>query len=292
MNAETNVVLLGFGGPTGPQEIRPFLDRVLEGRPVPRERYEEVVHHYETIGGRSPFNELTQRQADALANELHARGVELPVRVAYRFTPPFVSDVAADLASTNAPVIGVILAVHGGGASWDRYKLIANARYIEPFYEHPLFVEASADRVRDALHRLGKNDFAGTALIFTAHSIPQAFANPYEAQFHRSAELIASALGAPSFQIAYQSRSGAPSEPWLEPDVGEVLRELPQRGERDAVVAPIGFLCDHVEVLYDLDHEAKEIAAQSGVRMERAGTLNDHPVFIRMLADLVQKCAA
>jgi ferrochelatase len=287
------IVLLGFGGPERRDEIRPFLDRVLEGRPVPRERYEEVVSHYEHMpGGKSPFNELTRRQADALAAQLKQRRIDVPVRVAYNNAAPFVSDVVRQLAESGGDsVLGIILAVHQSPASWDKYKTLPNADYVEPYYEHPLFVKANGERIHDALRKLGKQNFNDVALIFTAHSIPQAMADrsAYVQQYERSAQLIAQAVGAFRFSIAYQSRSGSPTDKWLEPDVRDVIKALPESGVTDAVVAPIGFLCDHVEVLYDLDVDAAKTAAESGVRMERAQALNDHPLFIRMLADLVEE---
>ncbi len=292
----TPVVLLGFGGPTRPEEIRPFLDRVLQGRRIPPERYETVVSHYMHMGGKSPFNELTQRQAEALAQELRARQFDASVRTAYINAAPFASDVAAELRNDGAQrPIAIILAAHQSPASWEKYlDRIPDAAYVPPYFEHPLFVAANAERVRDALQRLGKDSFGGVELIFTAHSIPQAMAgaSPYVAQLRRSAELIAQRAGAASWRVAYQSRSGSPAEPWLEPDIRDVLRALPDEGVREAIVAPVGFLCDHVEVLYDLDVDAAAAAKDAGVRMERAAALNDHPLFIRMLADLVQQCAA
>jgi protoporphyrin/coproporphyrin ferrochelatase len=290
------IVLLGFGGPEHPEEIRPFLDRVLQGRPIPRERYEEVVTHYEHMpGGKSPYNALMRRQADALAAELGRRGIDSPVRIAYANAAPFASDVVRELEAMHArDVLGVILAVHQSPASWEKYKVLPGADYIDPYYEHPLFVNANAERVRDALGRLGKNSFDGVALIYTAHSIPQAMADrsPYVQQYERSAQLIAQAVGARTYTIAYQSRSGSPSDKWLEPDVRDVLKTLPQSGIAQAIVAPIGFLSDHVEVLYDLDVDAAKTAAEFGVRMERAGALNDHPLFVQMLAELVEKRCA
>lgn len=288
------VVLLGFGGPERPEEIRPFLDRVLEGKRIPPDRYEAVVSHYEQMpGGKSPFNELTARQAQALARELRTRGIDLPVRVAYKNAAPFVDDVAREL-SRSGTLLGIILALFQSPASWEKYQTLPDARYVEPYFDNPLLIEANAQRVREALDRLGETSFDGTALIFTAHSIPQAMADasPYPTQFARTAELVAHAAGARDWQIAYQSRSGSPADPWLEPDVRDVLAALPERGIRNAVVAPIGFLCDHVEVLYDLDVDAAAVARDAGIRMERAAAINDHPLFIRMLADLVQRCLA
>lgn len=294
MNRYGAVVLLGFGGPESPAEIRPFLDRVLEGKRIPAARYEEVVSHYEHMpGGKSPFNELTARQAQGLARELRERGIELPVRVAYKNAAPFLDDVVREIEGAGK-VLGIILAVFQSPASWEKYQVLPDADYAGPYFDNPLLIEANAQRVRDALERIGTASFEDTALIFTAHSIPQtmADASPYPKQFARTAELVARSARAREWQIAYQSRSGSPADPWLEPDVRDVIQSLPARGKRNAVVAPIGFLCDHVEVLYDLDTDAAAVARECGVRMERAEAINDHPLFIRMLADIVQQCLA
>jgi ferrochelatase len=296
------IVLLGFGGPTGPERIRPFLDRVLAGRPIPPARYEVIVGHYTHIGGKSPYNDLTARQAGALERNLRKRGIETRVVVAYRNAEPFVDDVVARLTDQGTRrVLAIALAPHQSQASSGRYeesvktallRIGPKAPFVEyalPFYDHPLFVRAHASRVADALQRFGRSDFSGMELIFTAHSIPASIAesSPYVRQLLRTAELVAEAVGATQWSLAYQSRSGAPADPWLEPDISDVLRRLPERGVRDAIVAPIGFLCDHVEVLYDLDVTAAAAARSAGVRMERAVALNDHPLFVEMLAEVV-----
>lgn len=296
------ILLLGFGGPSRPEEIRPFLDRVLAGRPIPPARYEAVVTHYTMLGGRSPYNELTQRQADAIALALRSRGIETPVEVAYRNAAPFVEDVMRRLAQQQAESIcGIVLAPHQSAASWGKYvqgiedarqrigPTAPQAHYIEPYFDDPLFVRANAECVWEALGRLGRADFRGVRLIFTAHSIPVAAsgADIYVQQIRRSAELIASVVCAPEWGIAFQSRSGSPNEPWLEPEVRDLLRQLPGCGVREAVVVPIGFLCDHIEVLYDLDIDARGVASDAGVCMERAATVSDHPLFIQMLVERV-----
>lgn len=288
-----DVVLLGFGGPESSEEIRPFLDRVLAGRRIPAARYDEVAGHYEHLGGRSPFNELTRRQADALEAELRGRAVDARVRVAYRNTAPFIDDIAREVKKAGSRVIAIVLAAHQSEASWDKYvEAFTDACYTPPFYNHPLFVQAHAVRIREALASLGKNDVRSAELLFTAHSIPVTMAErgPYVQQLSTSAALVARACGSAEYTLAYQSRSGSPSEAWLEPDVRDVLTAVAERGPADVVVAPIGFLCDHVEVLYDLDVEAAALAKRLSLRMARAASLNDHPLFIRMLADLVQQC--
>src|SRR6266851_5523445 len=250
------VLIIGFGGPTSSAEIRPFLDRVLKGRPVPPERYEEVVRHYERLGGRSPYNEITMRQAGALRELMQRQGAAVPVAVGFRNSPPYIDEALGELARRGVRrALGFILAAYRCEASWERYQgdveearaqIGADAPEVEypaPWHDHPLFVEAVADRVRDAI----------------AH---------------------------PRWQIAFQSRSGSPREAWLEPDIGDALRALSGRA---AVVMPLGFLCDHVEVLYDLDVEAARIAREAGVRMERAATVGDHPYFIEMMASIARK---
>ena len=291
-----SVMLIGFGGPTAPGEVRLFLDRVLQGRPVPRERYKEVVHHYELLGGRSPYNELTMRQAAALHEGLRRDGIDVPVVIGMRNTPPFMDGALCELAAKGARrAFGFILAAHRCDASWDRYQSdISAARervgasapeieYAPEWHNHPLFIGAAADRVRDAVARLAAQDRECAELIFTAHSIPLAMAAraPYVDQIKESAAMVAAAVGASNWRIAYQSRSGSPRDPWLEPDINEVLRG---GGGRAAVIVPIGFLCDHVEVLYDLDIEAAQIAREVGVTMVRAATVSDHPQFIEMMA--------
>lgn len=304
MNAQDRygaVLMIGFGGPASLAEIRPFLDRVTAGRPIPRERYEEVVHHYEAIGGRSPFNEITGRQAAALRERLARGGVEIPVMLGMRNTSPWLDDALAELGRAAVRrALGFVLAAHRCEASWDRYlRNVEDARarvgpaapaidYLREWHAHPLFIEAAADRVADALARLEPAARARAILIFTAHSIPAAMASasPYVGQLRESAELIARRLDRREWRLAFQSRSGNPRDPWLEPDVCDVLCGIEGRA---AVIAPVGFICDHVEVLYDLDVEAARVAREAGVTMVRAATVGEHPQFIEMIAALIRE---
>ena len=303
------VLLIAFGGPTRPEEIRPFLANVLRGREhrIPAERIEEVVRHYETIGGRSPLNEITLRQAARLETALGADGSPLPVFVGMRNWAPYLADTLARMAEAGTrQAIGVILAPHEVEASRTRYlETIDDARtalgaraptihYVAPWYAHPLFVTAVADAVVAALVTIPAARRAAAPLVFTAHSVPVAMASraPYVEQLTASARAVAERLGHGGWQLAFQSRSGSPREPWLEPDVNDALRTLAANGAEDVVVVPVGFVCDHVEVLYDLDVEARATAQQLGLGFVRASTVNDHPVFIRMLADLVRTAAA
>ena len=292
------VLLIAFGGPERMEDVRPFLDNVLRGRPVPRERYEAVVQHYEQIGGRSPLNALTFAQANGLRAVLAADGPELPVYVGMRNWSPYVVDTLAEMQTAGVRhALGLILAAHRAEASWERYQgAVAAGRAVlgpealavtwaGPWFDHPLFIETMASRTRDALAQA-----PDAALVFTAHSIPVGMAgeSPYERELATSARLTAAAVGRNDYTIAYQSRSGGPRDRWLEPDVNEVIRNRAADGVRAVVVVPIGFVCDHVEVLYDLDVEARATAEACGIRFVRAQTANDHPAFTRMLADVVR----
>ena len=295
------VLLIGFGGPTRREEIRPFLDNILRGRPIPKERYEEVVHHYEVMGGRSPYNQHAMRQADALRARLRREGIDIPVVVGMRNWNPFLLETMGELAANRAQrILGFILAPHRCEASWERYQsAVENARtqigsdapqveYPERWHAHPNFIEAVAERTREAFARLDQSDAKRAQLIFTAHSIPVPMDNAsgYTDQVRESAAAVTSKLERASYTLTFQSRSGAPRDPWLEPDISEVIRKLEGR---PAVVMPIGFLCDHVEVLYDLDVEAAKTARECGVKMVRAGTVADHPAFIDMMAEIVRQ---
>ena len=297
------VLLIAFGGPTRPQEIRPFLATVAQGRPIPAERLEQVAHHYELIGGRSPLAELTFRQAEKLAAALAASGTPLPVHVGMRNWEPYLADTLARMADAGIrTAVGVILSPHATEASRERYtERVAAAqavlgarapaiRYAATWHTHPLFVTAITDAVVAELVTLPAGRREDATLLFTAHSVPVAAAarSPYAAEIAATATAVADRLARRRWQIAYQSRSGNPREPWLEPDVNDALRALAAGGARDVVVVPIGFVCDHVEVLYDLDVEARATAEAAAVRLARAGTANDHPAFVRMLAEVVR----
>jgi protoporphyrin/coproporphyrin ferrochelatase len=300
------VLLIAFGGPTRREEIRPFLANVARGRPIPTERLQEVASHYERMpGARSPLNDLTERQAAALRTELGRVGLALPVHVGMRNWHPYLHETLAAMAvERSRRALGVILSSLQTDASWERYQRdVAAARaqvpgapeviFVESWGNHPLFIEAVADRVRHALDGIPAGGRLEAPLVFTAHSVPVAMAevSPYVTQLTEVARQVAARLDHPRWSFAYQSRSGDPRDPWLEPDIGDILANLARAGARDVVVAPVGFVCDHVEVLYDLDVEARAVAEAHGLRLHRAGTVNDHHLFIRMLAEIVRRHA-
>jgi len=299
------VLLVAFGGPQGPQDVRPFLENVLRGRRVSPERIEEVAHHYERFGGVSPLTELTMTQARALEAALRQRGLPLPVHVGMRNWHPFLADTLAEMSRNGVRrAIGVLAAAQRSYSGCLQYREnVRDARatlarkgqgdvnvvYVGDWHEDAGFIEANADRVRDALAKLPADRRGRARLLFTAHSIPVSMARqyPYEAQLRASAARISDAVGMRDWALVYQSRSGRPGDPWLEPDVSEYLRREHAAGLDTVVLSPVGFLCDHIEVLYDLDVEAAETCRELGIVMERAQTVNVHPRFIDALAAAV-----
>jgi protoporphyrin/coproporphyrin ferrochelatase len=298
------VLLIAFGGPSSPEEIRPFLQRVTQGLRIPSERLEEVAHHYEAVGGKSPLNEITFRQAAAVQAGLAAANIHIPVYAAFRNAAPFFIDTLKQMSGDGIrQALGFILSSHQTEASWERYqKNIADARaeigdrapqldYCPGWHDHPLFIQSWVERIEAVLARLPADRRQSTPIVFSAHSVPSAMAaqSPYEVQLEESARLIADRLGLPKCSLAYQSRSGRPSDPWLEPEIGTEIQRLANEGHPAIVVAPIGFVSDHVEVLYDLDIAAKKIAQARGMTFYRVSCPNDHSTFIRMMVDVIEQ---
>jgi len=301
-NTDTAILLIGYGGPEKAEDIMPFLEEVAKGRPIPRDRLEEVAHHYELIGGRSPLNEFTYKQAKKLQNYMNLSGLCTPVYIGMRNWHPFFHEAVSDMSRDGIKnIVGVILAAHQSYVSWERYMNEVrkacddtgcrfNFRYTRPMFDHPLFIESCADNIKDCLDNIPADKRDGTKLVFTAHSIPVEMAekSSYVEQFTESSRLVAEKLGHHNWITAYQSRSGSPREPWLEPDICSVIGELGKEGTENVIVQAIGFLCDHVEVLFDIGIEAKEAAEQAGVNLYRARTVNDDDKFIRALEDIIK----
>ncbi len=297
------VLLLAFGGPTRPEEVRPFLDNVLRGRPATRDRYDEVVRHYEAVGGASPLNRLTDRQAQGLRTLLRQQGPELPVYVGMRHWHPSIEETLAAMSRDGRRrALALVLAPHRSEASWDVYlRAVAEARehlgpsspavdYLPPWSDHSMFIEGLSARIAEALAGIPEQNRSRAAIIYTAHSLPVGMtgAAEYARSLARTAELVSRRLRIPTWSLAFQSRSGRPVDAWLEPDIADHLRDLSRRGVRGALLAPIGFVCDNVEVLYDLDVAARAVASGLGVGYFRAPTLGDHPAFLGMIASLVR----
>jgi protoporphyrin/coproporphyrin ferrochelatase len=301
------VLIVSFGGPQGMQDIRPFLANVLRGRRVPLERVEEVAHHYEHFGGVSPLTALTQRQAGGLRARLASAGMPLPVYVGMRNWHPYLADTFRQMSDAGVRrAIVIIAAAQHSYSSCEQYKEnVRDARaalrtegrpdvavtYVESWFEHDLFIEANAAHVREALARLSGEQRSQARLVFTAHSIPTSMADGscYREQLTAGARKVAERVGMRDWALVYQSRSGRPQDPWLEPDICDYLRAEGAKGLRYVVVCPIGFVCDHIEVLWDLDREAADVSREIGIGMVRAEAANDDEHFVEMLSDVVLK---
>ncbi len=296
------LLIVSFGGPEHPDHVLPFLENVLRGRNVPRERMLAVAEHYQHFGGVSPINAQNRALIDALREDLPKLGVNLPIYWGNRNWHPLLPDTLAEMKAAGIrralAYFTSALSSYSGCRQYRENIAAAQAVVgddaprvdkVRVFYNHPGFIEAMADRVREALDRVPVERRAAAKLVFTAHSIPNSMAAncKYEEQLRESSRLVTEAVGRSDFTVAYQSRSGPPTQPWLEPDIGDVVKQFAAEGVKDVVVVPIGFVSDHMEVIYDLDHEAQHIADEAGIRLVRAGTVGTHPRFVRMIGELV-----
>jgi ferrochelatase len=283
------LLVVSFGGPEKHEDVIPFLENVLRGRNVPRERMLEVAEHYYHFDGRSPINDQNRALVAALR-----KAVNIPVYWGNRNWHPLLIDTIREMRDS-----GVRRAIAYATSAFGSYS--GCRQYLEdlqrtrtavgdgapaidkmlPFPDHPRFIEAVTDRVRDALAEL-----PGGRLVFTAHSIPipMAQSSPYVEQLEKACAQVARAVGRDDWKLVYQSRSGPPTQPWLEPDILDYLREI----RTDAIIVPIGFLSDHMEVLYDLDTEARAVCEELGIKMVRAGTAGTHPAIIQMIGEMMQ----
>jgi len=284
------LLVVSFGGPEKHEDVIPFLENVLRGRNVPRERMLEVAGHYYHFDGRSPINDQNRELVAALRQT-----VGIPVYWGNRNWHPLLIDTIRKMREDGVNrAIAYTTSAFGSYSGCRQYledlqraraAVGAGAPWIEkilPFPGHPRFIEAMADRVRAALAELPEG-----RLVFTAHSIPLSMAqsSPYVEQLEAASAAVARAVGRDEWKLVYQSRSGPPAQPWLEPDIGAYLREI----RTDVIIVPIGFLSDHMEVLYDLDKEARAVCDELGIRMVRAGTAGTHPAMIRMIAELIEQ---
>ncbi len=289
------LLVMSFGGPEKPDDVIPFLENVLRGRNVPRERMLEVAEHYYHFGGKSPINDQNRALIEALKAV-----VKLPVYWGNRNWHPMLADTLRQMQADGVKrAVAFVTSAFGSYSGCRQYaEDIAKAREavgegapeiirIRPFSKHPKFIEAMTDRVRTALAEL-----PGGKLVFTAHSVPNSMAfptegktSPYVADLDAACAKVTANVGREEWKLVYQSRSGPPTQPWLEPDVCDHLRAT----MTDTIIIPIGFLSDHMEVLYDLDTEARQVSDELGIKMVRAGTAGTHPAMIEMIAELAEQ---
>jgi ferrochelatase len=298
------LLVVSFGGPEGTDDVIPFLENVTRGRNIPRERLAEVGRHYELFGGVSPINTQNRDLVAALEAELAAHGIDLPIFLGNRNWDPYLAAAIREMRDAGVRrSLAFFTSAFSSYSGCRQYREdIFRAQTaagpdapevlkLRTFYNHPGFVEANADRLRDARAQLPEERRAAAQVVFTAHSIPTAMADQcrYADQLAETSRLVAEAAGAPAYSVVYQSRSGSPQTPWLGPDVCDHLRELRAAGATDVVLAPVGFVSDHVEVLYDLDVEAADVARDIGLEVVRAGTAGTHPAFVSMIRELIEE---
>lgn len=307
MNTQYDALLVvSFGGPEGPDDVMPFLDNVLRGRGVPEARKLEVAEHYLHFGGVSPINQHNRELVQALEAELNAAGRDLPVYLGNRNWHPFLSDTLGQMKADGiSHGLALVTSAFSSYSACRQYlDAIAAARdeagpdvprvsKLRCYYNHPRFVAAWQERVSEEWGRIATAEGPPVHVLFTAHSIPVAMANAcaYVAQLRDLAGLLAAHLQLDplQWQLVYQSRSGPPQQPWLEPDVCDALKAVKESGTRRVLLAPIGFLSDHIEVLFDLDEEAADVARQLGLELVRARTVGTHPEFVTMVRELVEE---
>lgn len=319
--AYDGVLLLGFGGPEGQDDVIPFLRNVTAGRGIPDERLEEVAHHYRHFGGVSPINEHNRELKAALDAELSARGLDLPVYWGNRNWMPYVTDaLSAAHSDGNTTLLAIATSAYSSYSSCRQYREdLADAvaatglsgqvqiDKVRQFFDHPGFVAPFVDGIRTALAALAERGITDlerdVEVLFSTHSIPTSDADrsgppergfgpggAYVAQHTAVAAEIMAQLGIGSaWQLVYQSRSGPPSVPWLEPDINDAMQELPGRGRRAVLIVPLGFVSDHMEVLWDLDTEALETAEELGLVALRTATPGTHPAYVSGLVDLIEE---
>ena len=296
------VLLVSFGGPEGPDEVMPFLANVLRGRNVPAARMREVAQHYEMFGGVSPINAQNRALLAALESELAAHGPRLPIYWGNRNWHPLLADTLRRMADdVRRRALAFVTSAYSSYSGCRQYREnIARAQEevgrrapqvdkLRVFYNHPGFIEPNIERVRAARAQIPPERRAAARLVFTAHSIPlsMAMSCDYVAQLQETGRLVAEGAGHERWQLVYQSRSGPPTQAWLEPDICDHLRALKEAGAQDAIISPIGFISDHMEVLYDLDTEARQLAAELGLNLIRAATVGTHPLFVKMIRELI-----
>lgn len=303
-NDYDGLLVQSFGGPEGPDDVIPFLENVLRGRNVPRERLLEVAEHYQHFGGVSPINQQCRDLISALRLELQEHQIHLPVYWGNRNWHPMLDETFQEMQRDGVQrVLSFVTSAFSSYSGCRQYRedvfrcrSAAGAGEIQVdklrvFYNHTDFISVVTERVQQAIVRLDRGD--APFVVFTAHSIPAAMAAgcDYEQQLRETCRLVAEQLALPAsaWELVYQSRSGRPQDPWLEPDICDFIPELHARGVRDLIVSPIGFISDHMEVLFDLDTEARDVCIRLDMNMRRADTPGVHPRFIAMIRKLIQE---
>lgn len=297
------LLVVSFGGPEGHDDVIPFLENVLRGRNVPCERMLAVAEHYYHFDGKSPINQQTRDLIAAIERELSQHGPKLPVYWGNRNWHPMLADTLRQMKGDGIKrALAFVTSAYSSYSGCRQYREdIARAQAevgegapqidkIRVFFNHPGFLEAAEDRLRAALAQIPENAREDVQIVYVAHSVPMSMAtsSDYVKQLEEVRRLASAAVGVESHVLVYQSRSGAPGQPWLEPDILDYIREVKNKNLASAVViAPISFISDHMEVLYDLDIEARQLCDELSLPMARAKTVGVHPKFVAMIRELI-----
>ena len=295
------VLVVSFGGPEGPEDVLPFLENVLRGVPVKPETLQRIAERYQRFGGVSPINAHTRNFIEALRAELDTHGLSLPIYWGNRNWHPMLADTFAQMAADGIErVIAYVSSTFSSYSGCRKYRedlhaaaaSVAQAPSVDKLrmpYNHPGFISAVADRLRERLEQIPTARAGEARILFTAHSLPLAMAQhaSYEAQLAESCRLVAETLGLADWSLVYQSNNASYGQAWLEPDISDALVSVHEGGATDVVVVPIGFVCDHMEVVLDLDVEAAATAERLGLNMLRAGTVGTHPAYVGMVRELI-----
>ncbi|MBC7999846.1 MAG: ferrochelatase [Leptolyngbya sp.] len=298
------VLFVSFGGPEGKDDVMPFLENVLRGKNVPLQRMKEVAHHYDLFGGVSPLNGQNRRLISAIKEDLKKNGIDLPVYWGNRNWHPMLTDTVRIMKDDGVKrALAFVTSAYGSYSGCRQYlEDIDKARNevgedapvidkLRVFYNHPGFIEANVAHLNESLNAIPAERRKSVHVAFTAHSIPLSMAetSDYEAQLLEASRLVAVACDVSDWNLVFQSRSGPATQPWLEPDILDHMRDVAHRKIKDVVILPIGFVSDHMEVIYDLDTEASSVAGKAGINMERASTAGTHPAFIKMIRQLISE---
>lgn len=299
------LLVVSFGGPDGPDDVLPFLENVLRGRNVPRERMLEVAEHYYEFGGRSPINDQNRALIAALEKELAEHGPALPIYWGNRNWRPLLAETLRQMRADGVRrALAFVTSAYSSYSGCRQYRENIAAAQMEVdaaapqidklrvFFNHPGFIEPMIEHTRAALEKIPAERRVNAELLLTAHSIPMTMADNcrYVEQLCETSRLVAQGLGRQHWNLVYQSRSGPPQQPWLEPDIGDFIEAHHQQSPiRDVLIVPIGFISDHMEVLFDLDIEVRQLCERLGINMVRAATVGTHPRFVRMIRELIEE---
>lgn len=303
MNSYDALIIVSFGGPEGMDDVMPFLENVVRGKNVPADRLSTIAHHYDIFGGVSPINGQNRELKKLLERKFDSMGIKLPVYWGNRNWKPYLKDTILEMKSHGIKnALAFVTSAYGSYSGCRQYlENIEQARKevgegapqihkLPAFFNNPNFIQVNVKNIQEQIEKLPANEKKFFHIAFTAHSIPTSMSqtSPYLLQLQRTCQAVAQKLRTQNWKLVFQSRSGPPTVPWLDPDISEHLETLAKQGFKSVIASPIGFISDHMEVIYDLDVEAKQKAEELGITLYRAKTPGNDPLMIDMISSIVQ----